>query len=73
MSQEPTYIQGKVALLYKAKERAVRLMSSAIDVFRQAELRDGEALQLLEMEEELDSLSDSDVDIDDDSGGSDEN
>ena len=69
MTQERTYIQGKVALLYKAKERAVRLMSSAIDVFRQAELRDEEVLQLLEMEE-LISSSDSDID---DSSGSDEN
>ena len=48
----------------------MRLLSSAIDAFRQAELREGEeALQLLATEDELASLSDSDVD---DSGGSDE-
>ena len=49
MNKDTTYIQGKVALLYKARERALGLLSSAIEVFRQAELRDGEALQLLAM------------------------
>ena len=52
MSRDTTYIQGKVALLYKTKERALRLLSSAVEVFRQVELRGREALQLSEMEDE---------------------
>ena len=74
MSRDTTYIQGKVALLYTAKERALRLLSSAVEVFRQVELRGGEALQLLEMEDEQASPT-SASDVDDDSlssGGSDE-
>ena len=38
------YIQGKLALLHKAKERAIGLLSSAIEAFQQADLRDGEEL-----------------------------
>ena len=38
------YIQGKLALLHKAKERAIGLLSSAIEAFKQADLRDGEEL-----------------------------
>lgn len=38
------YIQGKLALLHKAKERATGLLSSAIEAFTQADLRDGEEL-----------------------------
>ena len=38
------YIQGKLALLHKAKERAIGLPLSAIEAFKQADLRDGEEL-----------------------------
>ena len=38
------YIQGKLALLHKAKERAIGLLSSAIEAFKQADLRDGEEM-----------------------------
>lgn len=76
MSRDTTYIQGKVALLYKARERALRLLSSAIEVFRQVELRGEEALQLLAMEDEQASLLSICIsDVGDDSlssGGSDE-
>ena len=75
MNKDTTYIQGKVALLYKARERVLGLLSSTIEVFRQAELRDGEALQLLAMHmgDELASPSGSDEDDDSlSSSGSDE-
>ena len=68
VSRDTTYIQGKVALLYKAKERALRLLSSAVEVFRQAELRNGEALQLtMEDEQSSPSVTPSASDVDDDS------
>ena len=47
MSSNATHTRGKVTLLYKAKERALRLLSSAIEVFRQAELRGELGLSLL--------------------------
>ena len=48
------------------------LLSKAIEVFRQAELQDEEASQLLVMQEELASQSDNDIDDDNTSSESDE-
>ena len=59
VSHDTKYIQGKLALLHKAKERAMGLLLSAIEAFKKAELRDGEALA-------VDSPSVTSCDSDDD-------
>lgn len=55
-SKETTYVRGKIALLNRAKERAMRLLSYAIEVFRQAELRDGETLYVEPLDDDYDDL-----------------
>jgi len=71
VSRDTTYIRGKLALLYKAKERAMWLLSSTIETFRQAELREGE-FEVLQLA--MDDLISPSVSDDDSlsSGGSDE-
>ena len=62
VSYDIKYIQGKLALLHKAKERAMSLLLSAIEAFKKAELRYSKALAV-----ESPSVTPCDSDDDDDS------